>query len=135
MDGSKATKATKDVLLAFLVGGMFSIVGQVFLVLNVALFGAESTLVGPLTLIYMGLLGLVMYVFGWYQKLMKVGGFGTMMPFCGLAAACAMEFEKARDEKGSTASGVGAATKLVAYVAGTGGLVAVVVAAIMAFAL
>jgi hypothetical protein len=37
----------------------------------------------------MGILGAALFSFGLYQKIEKIGGFGAIMPFCGLAAAVA----------------------------------------------
>jgi len=135
MEDSKAPNAFKAVFMAFLVGGLLSVVGQVLLLLSAALLGADSPLVGPLTLILIGLFGLVTYVFGFYQKIMKVGGFGAIMPFCGLTAACAMTFSKVRAATGSFGKGAAAAAGLVGYVVGTASIVILAVTLIIVFAL
>lgn len=135
MEASGKTNVFKAVLMAFLVGGFLSIIGQLFQELIVLGFGPGFPMTMPLTLLCMGLFTLVTFPCGLYQRLMKIGGFGAIMPFSGFVAACAMEFSQARAEKGSVASGCRAAAKLVAYVTGTGGLLSLVVAIIVVFAL
>ena len=131
--GGGAGAAIAAVALAFVVGGCFSLVGQLFMLGAGALLGAESPLVGPLTLVLMGLLGMALCIPGIYQKLMGPGGFGTIMPFCGLAVACALEYCQAKGKTGSAGAGAWAAAKLVIYVAGIGCIFAACAAAIMTF--
>jgi len=137
MDEAKQTPsasgAAKVLALSFLVGGLFSVVGQVFMVLGKALLGEGSPLVSPFVLVCMGVLGVVLFVPGIYQKLMGQAGFGTIMPFCGFAAACALEFCQAKGATGSTGKAVWAAFKLLIYVVGTAALLFITVAAIFAF--
>ncbi len=134
MEANKVSGAVKAVVLAFVVGGCFSVVGQLLLMASAALLGSDSALVGPLTLVLVGLLGLLLFLPGWYQKLMNVGGFGTIMPFCGLACACAGEYLQATAEGGSVGKGAWAAFKLLIYVAGVGIVFALCFALIYVFA-
>ncbi|MGV8084004.1 MAG: SpoVA/SpoVAEb family sporulation membrane protein [Coriobacteriia bacterium] len=135
MEGNKVVVASRTVFMAFLVGGLLSVLGQLFLVIAAALVGPTSPLAVPLALVFMGLFALVTFIPGWYQKLLKVGGFGAIMPFSGLAAACAGAFCEAKAKTGSSGKAAAAAVGLVAYVVGTGVLILAVVAAIVVFAL
>lgn len=85
-----------NVCKAFLIGGIICTIGQVFLNLYIAMgFNKEVaalyniiTLVG-LSALFTGL--------GWYAKLAKFGGAGTLVPITGFAnsvAAPAIEFKK-----------------------------------------
>jgi len=125
----------KRIAWAFLVGGLLSLMGELFLLILQAIFGPDSPFVGPLTLILMGLFALVTFPLGIYQKIDKVGGFGAILPFCGFAASVARAYCTVIEKKGSPAAGVLAGVKVVCYVIGFGSITAVIVAAIMAFVL
>lgn len=83
--------AVKKLAGAFIVGGIFGLMGQVIMVLIGGILGPGygPELVVPLVLGVMGIIGGVLFACGLYQKIEKVGGFGAIMPFCGLAAAVA----------------------------------------------
>lgn len=125
----------KKIALAFLVGGLLALLGQVFFVLLVTVFGSTSPIPGPGTLILMGLFTLITFPLGLYQKIEKLGEFGAILPFSGLAAAAAGTFCKVKEESGSVASGILAGVKLVWYVIGTGSIAAIIVALVITFLL
>lgn len=81
----------KKLLGAFIVGGCFGVIGQIVMVFVGGIMGSGSNMIVPLTLAIMGIIGVVLFAFGIYQKLLDIGGFGAIMPFCGLAAAVAGE--------------------------------------------
>lgn len=117
----------KPILLSFVVGGIFSVIGQFFANLLVSALGAGHPLVDPLTLVALGLVGAVLYTSGIHQKIEKFSGYGAILPFNGLAAAVAGAFAGAKAQTGSAAAGVKAAVWLVLYVLGIGSILAAVV--------
>lgn len=110
----------KTLLAVFLSGGLLSVVGQVCMNLFVSLLGPGSPLVGALTLVSMGFIGCVLFIAGLYQKFEKFGGFGTIMPFSGLAAGIGSAFVAVQEEGGSTGAAIKAGLMVVVYVLGSG---------------
>lgn len=129
----KKASPAAALVLSFVVGGLFSVVGQLFMNLANMLFGIGSAMVSPFVLVCMGLLGVILFVPGWYQKIMDFGGFGAIMPFCGFACACAGEYLAEKEKGSSTWKAIGAAYKLLAYVVGTAAIFFVCVALIYVF--
>ncbi len=125
----------KKIAMAFLVGGSLALLGQLFFTILAAVFGSSSPIVGPGTLILMGFFTLITFPLGVYQKIEKIGGFGAILPFSGLAAAAAGTFCRVNEEKGSAVSGVLASAKLVWYVIGAGSITAIIVALVITFVL
>lgn len=126
-------KAIKQLLITFVVGGVFAVIGQGIMSLYAILLGNGAILIGPLTLATLGLLGAILFIPGYYQKIEKIAGFGAILPFSGLTAAVAGAFADTR-EKGVT---IGKASKagalLLAYVVCIGGLLCVIVGFIAHF--
>jgi hypothetical protein len=79
----------KKLLGSFIVGGFFGLIGQLLLVLIGSALGPgfDPNMIAVLTLIVMGIIGALLFACSLYQKIDKIGGFGAIMPFCGLAAA------------------------------------------------
>lgn len=118
----------KRVLTAFVVGGLFAMLGQVFMLVFAAMLGGDSPLVGPLALIALGLLGGILFIFGIYQKIEKFASYGAILPFSGLAAAVAGVYEGAKEQTGSTGAALKTAVvSLVLYVVGIGTILSVIV--------
>jgi SpoVAC/SpoVAEB sporulation membrane protein len=125
----------KKAAQAFLVGGLLSIMGQLFLLILTLILGSDSAFVGPGTLVLMGIFTLVTFPLGIYQKIEKFGGFGTMLTFTGLAGAVAGTYCQAKKDTGSSLKSAFAGAKLVVYVIGSGTIVALIVALIITFVL
>lgn len=126
-------KVLKPLLAAFLVGGLFSLVGEGFTMLWVSMLGPDSLLLGFAILVSMGVVGAVMFILGWHQRVEKFGGIGAMLPFNGLCAAIANAYTKTVTESVGASSGIAASLKLVAYVLGVGCALIFVVALITFF--
>jgi len=85
----------KDVLKAFLIGGLICCVGQLFRDLYTAL-GADEDAAASWDCITMVFLGAFLTGIGVYDKLAKHGGAGTLVPITGFAnavASPALEFK------------------------------------------
>ncbi len=74
---------------AFILGGLAGVAAQCFLLLY-GYCGMNALIAVVLTLISLGLLGMLAYVAGIYPKMEEVGGLGAMLPFSGLPPAIAM---------------------------------------------
>lgn len=118
---------------ALLVGGLLGALGQLFFIVLSLIFGPDSALLGPGTLILMGVFTLVTFPLGLYQKITEFGEFGAMFPFSGLAAAVADAYDTAKHETKSFIKGLEQGTKAFLMVIGVGLVVAVVIAAIAFF--
>lgn len=125
-------KILKRLLPVFVIGGLFSVIGQFLANIFTSALGAGNPFIDPLTLVALGLIGAVLYIFGIHQEIEKVGGYGAILPFNGLAAAVAGAFSGAKAQSGSAAAGVKAAVSLVLYVLGIGSVLAAI-AGIVAF--
>jgi len=86
----------KDCLKAFLVGGLICVIGQIIREFSIFMgVGLEETKsVTPIILIFIGAL---LTAFGFYDKLGKFAGAGSIIPITGFAnsiVSSAMEFKK-----------------------------------------
>lgn len=127
-------KIFKPILSAFVVGGLFSVLGQGLMVFFASTLGGGSPLIGPLTLVALGLIGGVLFVAGIYQKIERIGAFGAILPFSGLAAAVAGIFNGTQTQTGSWGMAAKAAVvSLVLYVVGIGTILSVLVGVIAFF--
>ncbi len=126
-------KVVKPLVIAFVVGGLLAMVGQVFFLLSVAIAGPDSLFVPFGTLVGLGLVGGILFIFGQYQKIEKFAQFGAIMPFSGLAAAVAGTLAHAKEEGKGTGGAILAALKLVVYVLGIGSVIAIVIAVVAFF--
>lgn len=116
---------------ALIVGGLLGALGQVFCLILGLILGADSPLVGPGTLILMGVFALITFPLGIYQKITEFGGFGAMLPFSGLAAAIADAYDTTQRATGSAASGIWQGLKVFLTVIGIGTVFAAVIAVIV----
>lgn len=90
-----ASPILKDVLRAFVIGGVICTVGQVFKGLYEGR-GIGTEMAGTATSITMVFLGVFLTALGLYDKIAKYAGAGTLVPITGFAnsvAAPAMEFK------------------------------------------
>lgn len=85
----------KDIVLAFLIGGLICIVGQAITDLFKSI-GLDKEGYSCCTSVAMIFLGALFTGIGWYDKLAKYAGAGTVVPITGFANAIvspAMEFK------------------------------------------
>ena len=119
--------SVKALVGSFIVGGILAMVGQAFMSIAVAVLGPDSLFLAATTLVGVGLVGAVLFVFGVYQKIEQVGGFGAALPFSGLAAAVAGTVVRAKEDGAAMGASMLAGVKLAAWVLGTGSLIVVIV--------
>lgn len=119
--------SVKALVGSFIVGGILAMVGQAFMSIAVAVLGPDSFFLAAATLVGVGLVGAVLFVFGVYQKIEQVGGFGAALPFSGLAAAVAGTVVRAKEDGAAMGASMLAGVKLAAWVLGTGSLIVVIV--------
>lgn len=92
---SPNSKAIVDISKAFAIGGAICCVGQAFLNLFTSMNIDEKT-AGAFTSICLILLSALLTGLGWYEKIAKHGGAGTLVPITGFANAVvspALEFK------------------------------------------
>ena len=83
---SQKSPIVKDVVLAFIIGGLICVVGQ--LIQNGwSAAGLDKENAGAATSICMGLLSALLTGFNLYNKLARFGGAGTLVPITGFANA------------------------------------------------
>jgi hypothetical protein len=126
-------KIVKPLLLAFVVGGIFSVIGEGFTLFWLMIIGPGSPLLGLAIMVSMGVVGAVMFVTGTHQSVEKAAGFGAMLPFNGLCAAIAHMYTLAATSGKSTGAAVGASLKLIGYVLGVGCALILVVTLLAVF--
>lgn len=119
--------SVKALVGSFIVGEILAMVGQAFMSIAVAVLGPDSFFLAATTLVGVGLVGAVLFVFGVYQKIEQVGGFGAALPFSGLAAAVAGTVVRAKEDGAAMGASMLAGVKLAAWVLGTGSLIVVIV--------
>lgn len=123
----------KALLGSFVVGGILAMVGQAFMSAAVAVLGPDSFFLAAATLVGVGLVGAILFVFGMYQKIEQVGGFGAALPFSGLAAAVAGCVVRAKEDGATMGASMLAGVKLAVWVLGTGSLVVVIIGIVAFF--
>ena len=122
------------ILNAFVIGGVFGIIGQLFIYVWAAALGAGNALVNPLTMVTMGVLGLVMFLTGIAPKLEERTTMGVTIPISGMVVAIGGVTFGTKMETGSAAAGAKAGAGLPLRVLGTGAAISVVLSAILFFA-
>lgn len=112
-------KTTGSLGGAFVVGGLIAVFTQVIM-LALSNVLPVADLVPPVSLIILGLVGVVLVLCGAYAKLNEIGGFGAGIMFCGLVDAVAGVFMGgAMEDGGNPASGTKAAIKFAVAILGT----------------
>lgn len=117
----------KPYVMSFLMGGLYCAIGQVFLMMWVAILGPTSPFVMAATLLSMGVVAIVMYIPGIHQKLAAKTGWGSILVFNGFACALGDAYEQAA-KKGGFGAGIKALLDLFLWVVGTGALISIIVA-------
>ena len=115
----------KQIVSAFIVGGIFAVVGQSLISVISSLLGGFSMMVVLVTLLVLGMMGGVLFISGIYQKIEKIGAFGAILPLCGLVAAIGGIYSGAKINTGSTRDAVKEALLFVLYILGIGTILAV----------
>ena len=93
---SPNSKLIKNCIKAFIIGGIFCIVGQ-FILTRLKGVGLEQEAAATYTAIVLVFIGVLLTGFGLYQRIGKFAGAGSAVPITGFAnvmAAAAMEFKK-----------------------------------------
>lgn len=83
---SPPTKALKTMLTAFLVGGVICTLGECMLQLLKSA-GLDKESAGAWTSIFLVFLSALLTGLGWYEKIAKHAGAGTLVPITGFANA------------------------------------------------
>ena len=109
----------KNLGFAFLVGGAFGVIGQLFIFIWNAVLGQGNALVNPITMVTMGALGLVMFLTGVSAKLEQLIG--------GVTAGV-------KAKTGSAAAGAKAGAGLPLRVLGVGAAMSVALSCLFFFA-
>lgn len=123
----------KKLGLAVLIGGAFSVVGQLIMYALSAL-GVGVELLSPLTMVCMALLGLLCTVIKIADPLDKLSPMGVAVPISGMAIAIGMATEGAARGAGNNfGAGAKVGGMLPLKVLGTGSLVSLALSAIACF--
>ena len=92
---SKPSPKTKDFVCAYIIGGLICVIGQLFKELYISLNLSEDvvSMLVPISLIFIAAL---LTGLGWFEKIAKHAGAGTLVPITGFANAVvspAIEFK------------------------------------------
>ena len=92
---SKPSPKTKDFIFAYIIGGLICVIGQLFKELYISLNLSEDvvSMLVPISLIF---IAAVLTGIGWFEKIAKHAGAGTLVPITGFANAVvspAIEFK------------------------------------------
>lgn len=118
----------KQLGITFVTGGIFGVIGQFIFTILLGLVGPTSPLLGTYLLWAMGLIGGIMFIFGAYQKLEKIAGFGAIMPFSGLVSAVAGAIAGPKQAGAPMGKAIkNSMVMVVAYVIGIGTLLGIIV--------
>lgn len=104
---------------AFVVGGLIAVFAQIIMLIMSNVLPVAD-LVPPVSLVILGIVGVVLVLTGVYPKLNEIGGFGAGIMFCGLVDAVAgVYMGGAMENGGKPAEGVKAAIKFAVAILGT----------------
>lgn len=90
-------KMLKNCFYAFLFGGAICLLGEIFKNIFMSGFGAAEEDAGPMASVALVGLSALLTGLGWYDKLGKYGGAGTVVPITGFANSVvspALEFKR-----------------------------------------
>lgn len=124
----------KQISNAFIIGGLFGVVGQLFIFGWTALLGQGNQLVNPLTMVTMGVLGLILFLTGIAPKLEERTTMGVTIPISGMVIAIGGVTFGVKMESGSAGTGAKAGAGLPLRVLGTGALISVILSTVLWFA-
>lgn len=123
----------KRLFPAFFVGGLFGLVSQAFYEFWAFVLGPGSSWSMTLALLTLGVCGMILYIFGIYQKWEEKTAMGAVMPFSGLVSACASSYVKGYKE-GGAGKAVWEGFKFFLYVLMVGSFLALIIGLILVFA-
>lgn len=123
----------KNLFYAFVVGGAFGVIGQLFIFAWSAVLGIGHALVNPLTMVTMGALGLVLFLSNNAPKLEKLTTMGVTIPISGMVVAIGGVTFGTKMQTGSAGEGARAGVGLPLRVLGTGALVSVILSTLFFF--
>lgn len=78
-------KMLKNCIWAFIFGGSICLLGEIIKNVFMNVFNVAEKDAGPMTLVALIALSALLTGLGWYDKLGKVGGAGTVVPITGFA--------------------------------------------------
>lgn len=78
-------KMLKNCIWAFIFGGSICLLGEIIKNAFMNIFSVAEKDAGPMTLVVLIALSAILTGLGWYDKLGKVGGAGTVVPITGFA--------------------------------------------------
>lgn len=119
-------ESVKRVLSSFVVGGCIGLVTQILFFIATLFVGTDFLPAMVVCLAMLGVVTMVLFLCGAYQKIEKVGYFGAVLPFSGLIAAVAHLYLAARPEGGVWA-GIKSGMGLLICVLGLGTVFALVI--------
>lgn len=109
-----------DILWAFIVGGLLSVVTEALWWIIVALGLPVDSWAITVMLIVLAFVGMVTSYLGWFQRLVGLAGFGAFLPFCSLPCSIILDYTAARGEGASMGKAVFKGLKGPIFVFGTG---------------
>ena len=118
---------------AFGIGGMFGVVGQLFIFVWTAILGTGNQLVNPLTMVTMGVLGLILFLTGIAPKLEEKTTMGVTIPISGMVIAIGGVTAGVKAETQSAGAGAKAGASLPLRVLGIGAGISVAISALLLF--
>ena len=90
-------KILKNCIMAFIFGGAICVVGEIINDSFVAWLGISDNEASPMTSVVLIVISALLTGLGWYDKLGKIGGAGTVVPITGFANSVvspAMEYKR-----------------------------------------
>lgn len=93
---SKKSPIFKDCCFAFIIGGIICTIAQLFYELISYYFNLDHKVINEIVMVVMVFLGALFTAIGWYNRIAKYGGAGTIVPITGFANAvvsAAMDFK------------------------------------------
>lgn len=78
-------KMLRNCIWAFIFGGSICLIGEIIKNVFMNFFNVAEIDAGPMTLVVLIALSAILTGLGWYDKLGKVGGAGTVVPITGFA--------------------------------------------------
>ena len=115
-------KTLKSLLMSFLVGGCFAVLGQLLFKMVLLLVPSGFLVVGPVTLAALGAVCGILWIFGIEQKIEEIGEYGSILHFGSCATAVARTYQESREAGKSVIGACLLATEPVYYVCGIGTL-------------
>ena len=117
----------KKLACTFIVGGVLGVIGQALFTFYIGVLGLDSPLLGAFLLVSMGLIGGILFIFGFYQKLEETAGFGAILPFSGFATGISGAIVGARMSGASLGQSIKAGLMVVVVIIGTGTVLSIIV--------